>query len=63
MHTDTQKNHAESIRTGIPFLAADIDFGTGELVGAKMDNRPAFLWIAEDFGVLRFRLIVKRGPW
>jgi hypothetical protein len=21
------------------------------------------LWIAEDFGVLRFRLMVKRGPW
>src|SRR5262249_22601391 len=25
-------------------------------------NRPAFLWIAERFGVLRFRLMVKRGP-
>ena len=24
-------------------------------------GRPS-LWIAEDFGVLRFRLMVKRGP-
>src|SRR5262249_28297013 len=28
----------------------------------KMGNRPASLWIAERFGVLRFRLMVKRGP-
>ena len=27
----------------------------------RWGNRPAFLWIAEDFGVLRFRLMVKRG--
>src|SRR5262249_61787373 len=26
-------------------------------------NRLAFLWIAEEFGVLRFRLMMKRGPW
>jgi len=26
-------------------------------------NRPASLWIAADFGVLRFSLMVKRGPW
>jgi hypothetical protein len=25
-------------------------------------GRPS-LWIAEDFWVLRFRLMVKRGPW
>src|SRR5262249_60473335 len=28
----------------------------------RWGNRPAFLWIAERFGVLRFRLMVKRGP-
>src|SRR5215813_15309836 len=27
----------------------------------RWGNRPAFLWIAEDFWVLRFRLMVKRG--
>src|SRR5215510_3066798 len=30
--------------------------------GQRWGNRPAFLWIAERFGVLRFRLMVKRGP-
>src|SRR5262245_18900865 len=30
--------------------------------GQRWSNRPAFLWIAERFGVLRFRLMVKRGP-
>src|SRR5262245_3183079 len=29
----------------------------------RWGNRPASLWIAEDFWVLRFRLMVKRGPW
>jgi transposase len=28
-----------------------------------MGNRPAFLWMAEECGVLRFRLMMKRGPW
>src|SRR5262249_38791402 len=32
------------------------------LSGQRWGNRPAFLWIAERFGVLRFRLMVKRGP-
>src|SRR5262249_62374142 len=27
----------------------------------RWGNRPAFLWIAERFWVLRFRLMVKRG--
>jgi hypothetical protein len=27
----------------------------------RWGNRPALLWMAEDFGVLRFRLMVKRG--
>ena len=29
----------------------------------RWGNRPTSLWIAEDFWVLRFRLMVKRGPW
>src|SRR5262245_35201804 len=29
----------------------------------RWGNRPARLWIAERFWVLRFRLMVKRGPW
>ena len=28
----------------------------------RWGNRPTSLWIAEDFWVLRFRLMVKRGP-
>src|SRR5215472_7938971 len=28
----------------------------------RWGNRPASLWIAGRFGVLRFRLMVKRGP-
>jgi hypothetical protein len=46
--------------------------GADELMESKMVNvalpkdgvigRPS-LWIAEDFWVLRFRLMVKRGPW
>src|SRR5262245_61991860 len=35
---------------------------TCPLSGQRWGNRPAFLWIAERFGVLRFRLMVKRGP-
>src|SRR5580658_8671371 len=31
------------------------------LSGDRWGNRPGSLWIAEDFGVLRFRLMVKRG--
>ena len=36
-----------------------------ELVGMSLPRRPcqAILWIAEDFRVLRFRLMVKRAPW
>src|SRR5678815_2162994 len=30
--------------------------------GKRWGNRPSSLWIADDFGVLRFRLMVKRGP-
>jgi hypothetical protein len=46
--------------------------GADELMESKMVNvalpkdgvigRPS-LWIVEDFWVLRFRLMVKRGPW
>jgi hypothetical protein len=28
----------------------------------RWGNRPASFWIAEEFGVLRFRLMAKRGP-
>jgi hypothetical protein len=31
-------------------------------LGKRWGNRPSSLWIADDFGVLRFRLMVKRGP-
>jgi hypothetical protein len=34
-----------------------------EELSVRWGNRPASLWIAEDFWVLRFRLMVKRGPW
>jgi len=40
-------------------LPAKNGFGTYKRWG----NRPASLWIAEDCWVLRFRLMVKRGPW
>src|SRR5262245_28892119 len=40
-------------------LAASIDV---RFRGQRWGNRPAFLWIAERFGVLCFRLMVKRGP-
>jgi hypothetical protein len=46
--------------------------GADELMESKMVNvalpkdrvigQPS-LWIVEDFWVLRFRLMVKRGPW
>ena len=43
-----------------PFgLIAAHESGCGPL---RWGNRPAFLWIAEEFWVLRFRLMVKRGP-
>src|SRR5262249_35292257 len=32
------------------------------LCAKRWGNRPASLWIAGRFGVLRFRLMVKRGP-
>src|SRR5262249_46588658 len=32
------------------------------LSAKRWGNRPASLWIAGRFGVLRFRLMVKRGP-
>jgi hypothetical protein len=36
--------------------------GAGRTVPIRWGNRPAFLWIAGRFGVLRFRLMVKPGP-
>ena len=33
-----------------------------EYLTQRWGNRPAFLWIAERFGVLRLRLMVKQGP-
>src|SRR5512139_1497572 len=33
----------------------------GTLWAKRWGNRPALLWIAERFWVLRFRLMVKRG--
>ena len=41
----------------IALLASSAFGGIDGVIG-----RPS-LWIAEDFWVLRFRLMVKRGPW
>ena len=44
---------------------ADRAYETPNHLGKRHDrwgNRPAFLWISERFGVLPFRLMVKRGP-
>src|SRR5262245_47737411 len=43
-------------------LAAGMNPNDVSFRGQRWGNRPAFLWIAERFGVLRFRLMVKRGP-
>jgi hypothetical protein len=36
--------------------------GASRTIPIRWGNRSAFLWIAGRFGVLRFRLMVKRGP-
>jgi hypothetical protein len=43
------RTHSEQMSSGLPLRDGVI-------------GRPS-LWIAEDFWVLRFRLMVKRGPW
>ena len=61
--------HCEARRssTGLPGGCAPCQplaggAGAGRTVPIRWGNRPAFLWIAGRFGVLRFRLMVKRGP-
>src|SRR5262249_55006142 len=67
--SEASRSHQPGRRTARTFgldipdkLLAIADEVIRRLTPERWGNRPASLWIAGRFGVLRFRLMVKRGP-